>query len=393
MTALGAHRHQPSVAGQREWAQVASRCPAAGQHRPALSGPARRVPAAGQRGLDRRARCGASAVHLVDEHPEVQGFCRGAVATHIEGYKLALANHVTAKGTPLSANTLRMRLGMLLTLLRPHHRVGLGGRPGAHAPSSQRHPTARTSRCPRPSTTPRRPASCGRWPPRAGPAARVWCSSCSPAPGLRVGELCALEHDAVARRGGGYWLQGPGREAQKRPHWCRCSHRSSELLADWQATHDDAGTGLLLTNDGRPLNRHVVTRMVNRVAKRAGIGHVHPHQLRHTLATQAVNRGMRLESIAELLGHRTLRMTIRYARIANKTVADEYRAAAAKVEALYDGARRTCPRRRPCAGFASSTAACSETAGARDRRHSTAASRRCARAAGSSPPPSSSKTP
>jgi hypothetical protein len=31
---------------------------------------------------------------------------------------------------------------------------------------------------------------------------------------------------------------------------------------------------------------------------------------------------MRLESIAELLGHRTLRMTIRYARIANKTVAD-----------------------------------------------------------------------
>jgi len=75
--------------------------------------------------------------------------------------------------------------------------------------------------------------------------------------------------------------------------------------------------------------------MVNRVAKRAGIGHVHPHQLRHTLATQAVNRGMRLESIAELLGHRTLRMTIRYARIANKTVADEFRAAAEKVDALY----------------------------------------------------------
>ena len=32
-----------------------------------------------------------------------------------------------------------------------------------------------------------------------------------------------------------------------------------------------------------------------------------------------VNRGMRLEAIAALLGHRTLRMTIRYARIANRT--------------------------------------------------------------------------
>jgi site-specific recombinase XerD len=30
---------------------------------------------------------------------------------------------------------------------------------------------------------------------------------------------------------------------------------------------------------------------------------VHPHRLRHTLATQAINRGMRLEAIAALLGH------------------------------------------------------------------------------------------
>jgi hypothetical protein len=44
---------------------------------------------------------------------------------------------------------------------------------------------------------------------------------------------------------------------------------------------------------------------------------------------------MRLEAIAALLGHRTLRMTIRYARIANRTVADEYHAVSAKVEALY----------------------------------------------------------
>jgi integrase len=44
------------------------------------------------------------------------------------------------------------------------------------------------------------------------------------------------------------------------------------------------------------------------VARQAGIGHVHPHQLRHTLATQAINRGMRLEAIAALLGHRSMEM-------------------------------------------------------------------------------------
>ncbi len=61
-----------------------------------------------------------------------------------------------------------------------------------------------------------------------------------------------------------------------------------------------------------------------------------PHQLRHTLATQAINRGMSLEAIAALLGHKSMRMTMVYAKIANRTVADEYFKVSEKVEALYD---------------------------------------------------------
>jgi len=44
---------------------------------------------------------------------------------------------------------------------------------------------------------------------------------------------------------------------------------------------------------------------------------------------------MTLEAIAALLGHRSLDMTLRYAKIANRTVADEYFAVTEKVEALY----------------------------------------------------------
>jgi hypothetical protein len=44
---------------------------------------------------------------------------------------------------------------------------------------------------------------------------------------------------------------------------------------------------------------------------------------------------MSLEAIAALLGHRSLDMTRRYARIADRTVADEYDAVSCKVEALY----------------------------------------------------------
>ena len=92
------------------------------------------------------------------------------------------------------------------------------------------------------------------------------------------------------------------------------------------------------------MDRHTVTRMINRAGQAAGLPHIHPHQLRHTLATQAINRGMSLEAIAALLGHRSLDMTLRYAKIANRTVSEEYFAVADQVDALYAPAPpQACP--------------------------------------------------
>ncbi len=108
-----------------------------------------------------------------------------------------------------------------------------------------------------------------------------------------------------------------------------------ELLALYRRTYGAHDHGRLLSGEQGVLNRYAVQRWITAIARRAGIGHVHPHQLRHTLATQAINRGMSIEAIAALLGHRSLDMTLRYARISNRVVADEYDAVSAKVEALY----------------------------------------------------------
>jgi len=153
--------------------------------------------------------------------------------------------------------------------------------------------------------------------------------------GMRVGELCSLEADAVVRIGEAHWLRIPVGKLHN-DRYIPLHPQLVTLLEEW-STHPDCGVdGLLLTNEGRLLSRHSVTRMCNRCARKAGIGHVHPHQLRHTVATQAVNRGMSLEAIAALLGHRSMYMTMQYARIADRTVADEYFSVSEKVEALYN---------------------------------------------------------
>lgn len=87
---------------------------------------------------------------------------------------------------------------------------------------------------------------------------------------------------------------------------------------------------------GRRIGNERVRKALLKIAHQAGLGKVTPHQLRHTLATQAVNRGMSLEAIAALLGHKSMRMTMVYARISNRTVANEYFRVSEQVEALYD---------------------------------------------------------
>jgi site-specific recombinase XerD len=154
--------------------------------------------------------------------------------------------------------------------------------------------------------------------------------------GMRAGELAGLDADAVVQIGAGHWLRIPlGKLRNDR--YVPLHPDLIQLLAAWTAANlDHIRRHKRLVADHRgPLDRHVIGRIVRRVAGAAGVAGVHPHRLRHTLATQAINRGMRPEAIAALLGHQKMEMTLIYARIANRVVADEYAAVSAKIDALY----------------------------------------------------------
>jgi site-specific recombinase XerD len=131
--------------------------------------------------------------------------------------------------------------------------------------------------------------------------------------GLRVSEYTGLQASAVVQIGAGPWLHVPvGKLREDR--YLPLHPQLLALIDDYRARHVPAGHPLLLPREnGRPLDRHTVTRMINRAGAAAGLPRIHPRQLRHTLATQAINRGMSLEAIAAMPGHRSLDMTLRYA--------------------------------------------------------------------------------
>ena len=158
--------------------------------------------------------------------------------------------------------------------------------------------------------------------------------------GLRASELCELAADSVTQIGNdGYWLRVPVGKLRN-DRMIPLHDETVELFATWTAANAEhiRATRRLLSDEHAQLDRRTVHRIVARIGAVAGIDDMHPHRLRHTLATQAINRGMRLEAIAALLGHRSLEMTLVYAKITDRVVADEYASVCEQIDALYNTA-------------------------------------------------------
>jgi integrase len=251
----------------------------------------------------------------------------------IEDFKVWLADLPGVKGSRLSANTQRQRLRMLRVFFE---RIIEWDWPDAPT----RNPIIGGDIPPRPEPLPRflddrdaarlMDAARAATDPRDRLVVEVLART-----GLRAGELCDLEADAVVRIGDGHWLRVPVGKLRN-DRYVPLHPQLVELFAAWTARNlEHIRCHLRLIADHRGvLDRHLLGRIVRRVGRNAGVK-VHPHQLRHTLATQAINRGMRLEAIAALLGHRSMDMTLTYARIADRVVAGEYAAISAEVDALY----------------------------------------------------------
>ena len=92
------------------------------------------------------------------------------------------------------------------------------------------------------------------------------------------------------------------------------------------AARPDRLPWLFLSERGQPLTRQAAHYLVATAARRAGLGDVHPHTLRHACGYCLANRGHDLRLIQDYLGHREPRHTAHYTRVA-----------AHRFEGLWDG--------------------------------------------------------
>jgi site-specific recombinase XerD len=91
-------------------------------------------------------------------------------------------------------------------------------------------------------------------------------------------------------------------------------------------------TPLWIKPNGQPITDGWLRDHIAGVGEAAGVSHVTPHRLRHTLATRLLNTGMDITRIQKLLGHEHLDTTLIYARALDTTVEADYRRAMGQIE-------------------------------------------------------------
>ncbi len=145
--------------------------------------------------------------------------------------------------------------------------------------------------------------------------------------GLRVSEICALSRYLDLERGE---LSVRGKGEKIRVVFLSAGARTA--IKDYLKKRTDADEALFisLSKSGKPMERIIprtIQRLVDHYARAAGIAkHVHPHELRHSFATDLLVNGADLRSVQELLGHANIATTQVYTHLTNKELREVHEA-------------------------------------------------------------------
>jgi site-specific recombinase XerD len=164
------------------------------------------------------------------------------------------------------------------------------------------------------------------------------------ATGIRIGECIDLPLDCLRRVGSQQTALHVPLGKLHSERWVPLDEETQRVLArllDLRALATSSrlpeSRGLLLPRRGRrqALYNHLHQSLAVAARSAGCTGHVTPHRLRHTFATEMVRLGVSLPALMQLLGHNDIRMTLRYVEVAQVDLQREFHRARQNTAALH----------------------------------------------------------
>lgn len=142
------------------------------------------------------------------------------------------------------------------------------------------------------------------------------------ATGARVSEVAGLQLGDVDFAGATVRLMGKGRKQRIVPLYDRAVGALSAYLDCGRPELAVAGKptqAVFLSTRGRPMSADAIRTMFKKTLTAAGVSaDYHPHDMRHTFASDLLEGGADLRSVQEMLGHASLSTTQVYTHISNE---------------------------------------------------------------------------
>ena len=141
--------------------------------------------------------------------------------------------------------------------------------------------------------------------------------------GMRVGELVKININDIDFENRECIVFGKGNK--ERPVYFDA--RTKIHLKNYINSRSDDNPALFVSLD-KPYNRLQISGVeirLRNLGKRLGINKVHPHKFRRTVATKAIDKGMPIEQVQNLLGHSQIDTTMHYAMVNQNNVKESHR--------------------------------------------------------------------
>lgn len=136
--------------------------------------------------------------------------------------------------------------------------------------------------------------------------------------GMRVGEMVALNRDDINFNERECVVFGKGNKERL----VYFDARTKIHLQNYLDGRNDSNQALFvsLSMPSHRLQIGGVERRLRELGKRLNLPRVHPHKFRRTLATAAIDKGMPIEQVQQLLGHQKIDTTMHYAMVKQQNV-------------------------------------------------------------------------
>lgn len=143
---------------------------------------------------------------------------------------------------------------------------------------------------------------------------------------LRVSELCDLNLNDIDFSNNTVKVLGKGSKYRIVP----LGSKSAEIIKEYfEKRKSITGSNhFLVTKDGNTIDRWYVYRVVKKyIGKENDIEKKSPHVLRHSSATEMLNKGADLMAVKEILGHQNLSTTQIYTQVSIEQLKKSYKSA------------------------------------------------------------------